>query len=417
MQKKYKIYNDTIEQGALNQFFDILKLPMITYGALMPDAHLGSTMPIGGVVNSNGFIFPSFIGFDIGCGMGSYKLNLNIKDKEFTSLDLEKLKSRIIELIPIGMNKFSRTQKYEKRDFSNDDTKLIFDQTWTYQVGTLGGGNHFIEIGVDKEGYLNITIHSGSRGLGHKLATYYMKIAAIKSTDESRYEMEFDMKNKDNPSFLEKNPVGYAKAKKEFVYRRTRARLNTNIEGAFGLDIQTVDGQNYLQDLNATLDRAVENRETMLNNVKKAIEEQIKKGGYNFNLKVERYINRNHNHAEVKESGIVHRKGATHADEGMYGIIPGNMRDGCFVVIGKGNEEALCSSSHGAGRVLSRSKAKEQLSVEEFKKQMVGIVSNHTDHTIDEAPNAYKNIFEVMDLQKDLVENIDLITPILNIKG
>ena len=129
------------------------------------------------------------------------------------------------------------------------------------------------------------------------------------------------------------------------------------------------------------------------------------------------FINRNHNHAEIKEAFVIHRKGATHAEEGMLGVIPGNMRDGSFIVKGKGNEASLCSSSHGAGRVLSRNQAFMALNVDQFHNDMQGICTNHTDKMLDESPRAYKDIFEVMALQKELVDVIDHVRPFLNIKG
>jgi len=119
----------------------------------------------------------------------------------------------------------------------------------------------------------------------------------------------------------------------------------------------------------------------------------------------------------MKNGFVIHRKGATHADKGMYGVIPGNMKDGSFIVIGKGCEASMNSSSHGAGRVLSRRKAKDTLDLNTFHKSMEGIITNHTDGTLDEAPLAYKNIFEVMELQEDLVEVVERVTPLLNIKG
>jgi len=134
--------------------------------------------------------------------------------------------------------------------------------------------------------------------------------------------------------------------------------------------------------------------------------------------RITKFINRNHNHAELKSNGdVIHRKGATHAEKGMLGVIPGNMRDGSFIVKGLGNPDSLSSSSHGAGRVLSRKKAKEQCSYEELEKLGETIINNHTKETIDEVPSAYKSIFEVMDNQKDLVEIVAHVKPILNIKG
>jgi len=129
------------------------------------------------------------------------------------------------------------------------------------------------------------------------------------------------------------------------------------------------------------------------------------------------FINRNHNHAEIEDKFVIHRKGATHAKKGMFGVIPANMKDGCFIVKGKGSQESLNSSAHGAGRVLSRKQAMIQLDVNEFHESMIGIETNHTSATLDESPKAYKNIFKVMQLQKDLVDVIDYVKPILNIKG
>ncbi len=134
-------------------------------------------------------------------------------------------------------------------------------------------------------------------------------------------------------------------------------------------------------------------------------------------VSTDRFINRNHNHAELKDGFVIHRKGATHAEKGMMGVIPGNMKDGCFIVEGLGNEASICSSSHGAGRVLSRNQARAQLDIQEFHELMRGVVTNHTDSTLDESPRAYKDIFEVMELQRELVNTIDYVKPILNIKG
>jgi tRNA-splicing ligase RtcB len=204
----------------------------------------------------------------------------------------------------------------------------------------------------------------------------------------------------------------YLKARQDFVYRRTRARVKTNTEGHFGFDLNSDAGKNYVKDMDMALDFALANRQDMINKIIKSMEDVL-----NRKIKTDRFINRNHNHAEIKDGFAIHRKGATHAEKDMMGVIPGNMKDGSFIVNGKGNEDSMCSSSHGAGRVLSRRKAKDTLDVNDFHDDMKGIVTNHTDTTVDESPRAYKNIFEVMELQNDLVEVVDYIKPILNIKG
>jgi tRNA-splicing ligase RtcB len=183
-------------------------------------------------------------------------------------------------------------------------------------------------------------------------------------------------------------------------------------EGHYGLDTDSDEGKAYIKDLAFCLDFALENRLTMARELEKTLQEFIE-GEADY----EQLINRNHNHAEFKNGLWIHRKGATHAENGMLGVIPGNMRDGSFVVKGKGNPDSLSSSSHGAGRVLSRKRAKEYLSMKDFTKTMEKIQARVERATLDESPMAYKNIFDVMANQSDLVETLHHIKPMINIKG
>ena len=164
--------------------------------------------------------------------------------------------------------------------------------------------------------------------------------------------------------------------------------------------------------MNFCLEYALENRMRILQKVEHAISKYC-----SGNILKDSLVNRNHNHAELKDGLWIHRKGATHAEDGMMGVIPGNMKDGSFIVRGKGNQNSLCSSSHGAGRVMSRSKAKTNISMDDFKNSMNGIVAKVDNGTLDESVFAYKNIFEVMENQKDLVDVVNYIKPIINIKG
>jgi len=408
MEKQIKIFSSNIEEGAIAQFNEAMSLPCNIAGALMPDAHQGYTLPIGAVIKSKGIVFPSYVGYDIGCGMCAINLKVNVEE-----LNLEALRDFIVQYIPLGTTKHS-TSKSIQLDINqypnvSDFLKCRIEDTGVYQIGTLGGGNHFIEIGLSNTpSNIWIVIHSGSRGLGYKIADYYMSIATQNSVNISELEIEF-LKGKE--VFKEVNPDGYKKAFKKFVEKKWEVAIK-NKEGHYGFDINSEIGQSYLADMNYCLDFALENRKTMIEIVIKGMEEQLDKG-------IERgiFINRNHNHAEVQGEFIIHRKGATHAEKGMYGIIPANMKDGSFIVKGKGNDLSLNSSSHGAGRVLSRKQALEILDVNEFHLTMQGVITNHTDATLDESPKAYKDIYEVMDLQKDLVEVIDKTYPILNIKG
>lgn len=398
-----KIYAESIETEALEQFYKAMALPCNVQGALMPDTHSGYTLPIGAVIKSKNKIFPAYVGYDIGCGMSAIKTNI----KQFTQTDLEQLKNEILKVVPLGRDTQKKRMKLPRKyEVVSEVAKEVFNHLADLQIGTLGGGNHFIEVGTDNEGYLNIVIHSGSRGVGKKIAEFFMKQAAIEDVDKSRYEEEFSKNN----TWKDKNPAGWEKAKEEFCLKRTKARVG-DLEGHYGFDLDSEWGRIYLNDMECALQFALDNRETMINNIVGCMKKVFGE------VNTSRFINRNHNHAEVKDGFVIHRKGATHADKGMLGVIPGNMKDGSFIVIGKGCEDSLYSSSHGAGRVLSRMQAKKTLNIDEFHNDMTGIITNHNDATIDEAPKAYKNIFDVMEAQKDLVEVIDRIVPVLNIKG
>jgi tRNA-splicing ligase RtcB len=416
--KPFKIFTDYVEDDAMTQFTECLEQPSVVKGALMPDTHSGYVAPIGSVLLTQGTIFPSFVGYDIGCGLSACVTNIH-KDV-VTNTQLEGIKEEILKVVPIGFKRHEKPQDIPINIKSMPMTKFAKDillGQGTTQIGTLGGGNHFLEIGTNNNGMLSIVIHSGSRGVGHKIATHYMREAAVINTDEDRYATEFDKRNK---GWLDKtNSNGatitikekYEKAKKEFIYRRVRARVD-NIEGTYPLATTTPLGKDYINDMNMALEFALANRELMVDNVLSSIEKVLGVPVTKLD-----FINRNHNHAELTDEGWVHRKGATHAEKGMLGVIPANMVDGSFIVKGKGNKDSLCSSSHGAGRVLSRRKAKEQLDLQEFKDSTKHLVANHSDSNLDEAPKAYKDIHEVMANQSELIEILDRITPILNIKG
>lgn len=373
IKKPYKIFTDVgaIEYGAIEQFVEAMSHPAVVRGALMPDVHQGYTVPIGCVFESNGVVFPSAVGYDIGCGMIAHQTNFSLHDIKYNAGAIHR---QILLDIPVGRNHRSVSPLPAIHVHGTLDKctrqmkKIADDKVWAFQLGTLGGGNHFIEIGYDEQDRVWIIIHSGSRGVGHGCAEYYMKKAS---------------------------PTG---------------KLS---EGMFGFDVNSQDGRDYIQDMNWCLEFALWNRRVMLYDIIDSIRKCGVEGGIVGDM-----INRNHNHAETKDGVIwTHRKGATHAEKGMTGVVPGNMRDGCFIVQGKGNEDSLYSSSHGAGRVLSRKKAKDTLSEEDFTSTMRGIVANVGKSTLDESPFAYKDIFEVMRQQSDLVEVIAYTKPILNIKG
>lgn len=407
--KKYNIFGmDFIEEAALEQFAKAMQLPCNLEGALMPDSHSGYTLPIGAVIKSKEMVFPAYVGYDIGCGMCAIKTDL---ERKYLN-DLELLRDTIIKRIPLGKAKHKSRQKLDKEyRGATEATDKIFRAECDYNVGTLGGGNHFIEVGVGQDDYIWVVIHSGSRGVGKKIAEFYMRLARYKDIDFTALRAEIDADPAHN-DIRKYNPEAYEKLKTKIVKEKV-SELLKNIEEHYGFNINSEEGKNYLADMNTALEFALENRKKMAHAVLGALE--IASGGAVYETV---FINRNHNHAEVKEGGfVIHRKGATHAEKDMLGVIPANMRDGSFIVKGLGNSDSLCSSSHGAGRVLSRKQAKENLNYDEFVSQMQGIVTNHSEATLDEAPNAYKDINMVMELQKDLVEIVDVVKPILNIKG
>ena len=403
--KQTKIFAEVLEDTALEQFNNAMALECNVQGALMPDSHTGYTLPIGAVIKSKDKVFPAYVGYDIGCGMCAVKLDVTKDD-----IDLEKLREHILKEIPIGFNRHQKPIKLNQ-DISKVSDILVshIKTTAEYQIGTLGGGNHFIEVGEsEKDNKLWIVIHSGSRGLGHKVASHYMDSALFESLNVDDLKNEFAIGKE---VFKEKNLQSYLKSEEKYIQIKLKKQAKDK-EGHYSFDINSEKGKQYLIDMEFCLQYALDNRKTMIARIYEGI----------FNQKVckmdmEHFINRNHNHAELIDGFVIHRKGATHAENGMLGVIPANMKDGSFIVKGLGNKDSMCSSSHGAGRVLSRKKAKEQLDLKEYQDDMIGIVTNHSDDTLDESPKAYKNIFEVMELQKDLVETIDRSIPILNIKG
>jgi tRNA-splicing ligase RtcB len=371
MKKPIKIYGkEIIDQSALDQFYSAMEEEYSIQGALMADAHKGYGLPIGGVVATKDHIVPSWVGFDIGCGvcaiLTSYEPNL-----------VEYYKTKIFEEIyktlPVGFKRNEEEKQWEyekinKTDWLKDDFN---ERQGLKQLGTLGSGNHFVEIGLDEKDKTTwIIVHSGSRNLGHRVATRYMKIAS--KSDKAK-------------------------------------------EGHYPLHVDSLAGKNYITDMNFCLDFALENRRKIVITVAKAIKKFVFDGYIDWNS----LINRNHNHAEYNEELElwIHRKGATHAEKDMFGVIPGNMRDGTFITLGKGNIDSLYSSSHGAGRVGPRTQAKKDISLDTFKEQMIGIEAKVCKKTLAEAPDAYKNIYNVLGYQKDLFYIVKHLSPLINIKA
>ncbi len=366
MKKPMKIFARFVEPSALEQFQSAMEQDFTRRGALMPDAHTGYSLPIGAVVATENFVVPAWVGYDIGCGMCALPTSF---PPEVIRAKSQAIFDAVYKSIPVGfeVNKKPVISALRETELSPAGRKIFEDRKGFRALGSLGSGNHFIEIGLDETERVWVVIHSGSRGIGHGLATEYMKRAS----------------GSDKPK-----------------------------EGHFGFEVNSPGGIAYLQDMRWAIDFALENRREMMHRVERILH-QFAAGSAEW----PELINRTHNHIDFKDGLWIHRKGATHAEQGMMGVIPGNMRDGSFIVRGKGNAQALWSSSHGAGRVMGRKEARRRITKEAFESSMKGITARVDGKTLDEAPSAYKNIFEVMKDQADLVEVLHHIKPLINIKG
>lgn len=403
--KRTKIYSDNIDAAAIEQFDSAMEQPFTVEGALMPDAHKGYSLPIGAVVATKGVVVPAWVGYDIGCGMCALKLDgINIHDIRITS---KLIFEGIYSAIPVGFNKNTKVGKYSDDRLTEQGKVIANKKEYRKSLCSLGGGNHFIEIGVDESDDVWVIVHSGSRGVGHGIASYYMSLA---SNDPEKAGTDFDLKNTKLKKF---NPDGYDVYRAKYIAKQTGKSKPK--EGHFSFDVNSKNGKDYIQDLNWCLDYALENRKQMILRTVDVIKTIINMPDYTPDI--DTLINRNHNHVVEKDGLWIHRKGATHAEDGFLGVIPGNMRDGSFIVRGKGNPESLYSSSHGAGRVLGRKQAERELKTKDFIDIMIGITAKVDSETLDESPMAYKDIFEVMRLQSDLVEVLYHVKPIINIKG
>lgn len=375
------------EQGAIEQAINISKHPwLIGNVCLMPDTHEGYGMPIGGVVALDGAICPNMVGVDIGCGMLAVKTSLtDISQEQIKSIlgGCAEYKGGIKARIPVGFSHHQEDQEHEIFEDSRWEQTFVCQQEYESakrQLGTLGGGNHFIEIQRGDDGHIWFMIHSGSRNLGYKVANYY--------NDRAKEEC---LKWKHNE--IVKNDL--AVLPKSNVYF-----------------------DQYIKEMSLCLDFAYANRQAMSNAIKEEFAQVVR------DVEFLDEINIHHNYAALEnhygKNVYVHRKGATLARTNTIGIIPGSQGTNSYIVQGLGNEASLCSCSHGAGRKMSRAKAIENLDLE--KEQALldskGIIhSLKHKNALDEAPSAYKDIDVVMEEQKDLVKILVKLTPLAVIKG
>ena len=369
-----KCWLDDIEPAALKQARNLANLPFAyKWIAIMPDSHPGYGMPIGGVLATEDVIVPNAVGVDIGCGMSAVRTSLH----SLNHLDLEDLVAAIRAVIPVGFDHQRTPQTWEGFDRA-PDLRIIQQELASArkQLGTLGSGNHFIEIQKGDDGYLWVMIHSGSRNFGLKTAETYHKIAR-----QLCERWPDDLPDKDL-SFL---------------------------------PMDTCEARDYFQAMTYCLEFARANREMMMRRITDILSED-------YGASILETINIHHNYAELEQhfgkQVLIHRKGATRADAGLTGIIPGSMGTASYITSGLGNPDSFMSSSHGAGRRMGRGEATRRLNLAEEQRKMSGIVNGlRSTNDLDEAPGAYKDIDQVMRDQQDLVQVKVKLKPLAVIKG
>jgi tRNA-splicing ligase RtcB (3'-phosphate/5'-hydroxy nucleic acid ligase) len=379
-------YLDDLESGAKEQADWCARLPHAFHHiALMPDAHQGYAMPVGGVMALDGAVMPNAVGVDIGCGMIAARTTL---EAAIVLPRLNLIVAEVLNRIPVGFEHHKRPQHGRSVDFVNtkgSKKRVLRDQMPVlaehgddapYQLGTLGGGNHFIEFQKDEHGMLWIMLHSGSRNIGLKIANTYHAIA--KSYCSS---------------------LGFPR------------------DYAF-LTLDLPEASQYLTEMQWAMDFALENRQCMMEAVFSILDEIHGKP-----VRKTFEVQTHHNYAAWEthygKRVLVHRKGAVRAAKGDYVIIPGSMGTASYIGIGKGWEESFQSCSHGAGRCKGRKQAQKDISIKDFEKQTKDIIiaTPNLHRIIDEAPAAYKNIDTVMDQQKEMVEIAYRLEPLAVVKG
>ncbi len=373
------IETDDIEKGCLDQVKNLARLPFAFHHiALMPDCHAGYGMPIGGVMATLSEVIPNAVGVDIGCGMRAASTCFLAED--LTQDDIKKAMGLIRERIPLGFDHHKEPQNREIF-YLAPDIPIIQRQLESAkkQIGTLGGGNHFIEFQVDEVGHLWFMLHSGSRNFGLQVAKEYHN-KAVKWCE------------------------------------RWYSNIPT-MDLAF-LPIETKEAKEYLIAMNYCLDFAKISREIMMNEIISAFDEVC---GHEIIEDWTGDYDIHHNYAvwenHFGKNVLVHRKGATSAKAGELGIIPGSMGTSSYIVEGKGFADSFNSCSHGAGRQMGRNAARKTLNLEEEKKKMEGIVHGlRSDKDLDEAPGAYKDIDQVIENEKELIEVIHHLKPLGVIK-
>ena len=379
-----KIWTDNVEESAMRQIENLTTLPFLFHHlAIMPDVHAGMGMPIGGVLACKDAVIPNAVGVDIGCGMCAVKTNWKVADIP-TDVLRKQIMRGIRKRIPLGMDhhKEAQDEKYLPTGHDIDKMEIVKRRqvSITKEVGTLGGGNHFIELQKDETDTLWIMIHSGSRNLGKLVGDYYNEKAKV-------------------------------------LNERWYSVVSPDIRLPF-LPLRTDEFDAYWLEMKYCVDFALCNRKLMMERIEEVIKDAIPE------IEFEPMINIAHNYAAWEnhygQNVIVHRKGATLAREGVIGIIPGSQGTASYIVEGLGNPESFCSCSHGAGRTMSRTAAIRDLNLKEEVERLdaLGIIhAIRNQDDMQEASGAYKDIETVIANEADLVKVKTRLLPVAVIKG
>lgn len=377
----------TVEEGALQQLRNVATLPWIKGLAVMPDVHYGKGATVGSVIAMRGAVCPAAVGVDIGCGMSAVKTSLTANDLPG---DLSRLRSKVEQAIPVGRGMHDDpVDPVRMHGFATagwDDFWGRFDgvaeavkfrqERAGKQMGTLGGGNHFVEICTDTTGSVWLMLHSGSRNIGKELAEHHIGVAQKLPHNQGLVDRDLAVFVADTPQM--------AAYRNDLFWAQEYARYNRTI---------------------------------MMALLKDVVRKEFKKAKPTF----ESEISAHHNYvAEERYDGmdlLVTRKGAIRAGSGEYGIIPGSMGTGSYIVKGLGNPMSFNSASHGAGRRMSRNAAKRRFSTKDLEEQTRGVECRKDSGVVDEIPGAYKPIEQVIDQQRDLVEVVAKLKQVVCVKG
>ena len=381
-----KVYTGEIEPAARAQLVNISKLPIVHHHvAAMPDVHLGIGATVGSVIPTRQAIIPAAVGVDIGCGMMAARLSLSAN--ELDEAALKKVFAQITRDVPVGFDQHRDARDAAKR-FRKSLTRIMQKHPgigkrvgrsshWAQQLGTLGGGNHFIEICLDESDRAWAMLHSGSRGIGNAIGSYFIELARNES-----------MKN--NVHLPDRDLAYFPEGAKHF--------------------------DDYVEAVGWAQDYARANREEMMDLVLDAMHRHLP----SFEV-TDEAVNCHHNYVEPEEHYgervWLTRKGAIRARDGELGIIPGSMGARSYIVRGKGSRESFHSCAHGAGRLMSRGAAQKKFSLQDLQTQTEGVICRKDKGVLDEIPGAYKNIDEVMANQSDLVEVVHTLKQVVCVKG